>query len=304
MGEFTRASRPDDAMPANDAQSDGFTSSESPRLRVGLIGAGKAGTVIARALERVGHHCVAVNAVSQASQARAARMLPSSDRLDPFDVCLRADLIIVAVPDDAIEAVTSGLVAAGAISARHMVTHLSGRHGTHVLRAAEAAGATVFAAHPAMTLHGRDEDVFRLLECPFGITAEGDALAIAMALVFEIGGVPSAIAEADRVLYHAALAHASNHSVTLIAQSMEMLQRIGVDEPGRYLGPLVAATIERVLREGDAALTGPIARGDVETVHAHVDAIEASSLPTSTAATYRALANATAARHHKDLGTL
>lgn len=304
MGEFAGEPQPDDAMPASYSRPDGSTQPDSPRLRVGLIGAGRAGTVIARALERVGHHCVAVNAVSQASQGRAARMLPSSDLLDPIDVCQSADLIIIAVPDDAIEAVTIGLVAAGAITRRHMVLHLSGRHGTHVLRAAEAAGATVFAAHPAMTLHGRDEDVFRLHECPFGITADGDALAIAMALVFEIGGVPSVIADADRVLYHAALAHASNHGVTLIAQSMEMLQRIGVDEPGRYLGPLVAATVERVLREGDAALTGPIARGDFETVHAHIDAIDASSLPASTAATYRALANATATRHHKDLGSL
>ena len=304
MSEFVGASRPDHAMSASYSQPDDFTAPESPRLRVGLIGAGKAGTVIARALERVGHHCVAVNAVSQASQARARRMLPSSDVLDPLEVCQRADLVIIAVPDDAIQAVTNGLVAAGAITGRHMVMHLSGRHGTQVLRTAEATGATVFAAHPAMTLHGRDEDVFRLLECPFGITADGDALAIAMALVFEVGGVPSTIAEADRVLYHAALAHASNHSVTLIAQSMEILQHIGVDDPGRYLAPLVAATIERVLQEGDAALTGPIARGDVETVHAHVDAIEASLLPTSTASTYRALANATATRHHKDLGAL
>lgn len=277
---------------------------DSPRLRVGLIGAGRAGTVMARALERVGHHCVATNAVSDASRQRAARMLPSADVVDPISVCSKADLIIVAVPDDAIEPVVSGLVTAGAITARHMVMHLSGRHGTKVLQTAAAVGATVFAAHPAMTLHGSADDVLRLHDCPFGITADHDALAIAMALVYEIGGVPAVIAEADRVLYHAALAHASNHTVTLVAQSMEMLRLIGVDDPGRYLAPLVNATIERVLQEGDAALTGPIARGDVETVHAHVDAIDASTLPPTTAATYRALANATAARHHKDLGTL
>lgn len=283
---------------------DGATVSDSPRLRVGLIGAGRAGTVIARALERVGHHCVATNAVSDASRQRAARMLPSADVVDPLAVCDHADLIIVAVPDDAIESVVNGLAKAGGITSRHMVMHLSGRHGTKVLQAAATAGATVFAAHPAMTLHGRAEDVLRLHDCPFGITADHEALAIAMALVYEIGGVPSVIAEADRVLYHAALAHASNHTVTLIAQSMQMLQSIGVDDPGRYLGPLVNATIERVLQEGDAALTGPIARGDVETVHAHLDALDNSPLPASTPATYRALANATAARHHKDLGTL
>lgn len=296
MGELAEGARPDGA-PAPGQSTD-------PRLRVGLIGAGRAGTVIARALERVGHLCVATNAVSDASQERAARMLPSADVVDSLAVCAKADLVIVAVPDDAIEPVVSGLVTAGGITSRHMVMHLSGRHGTKVLQSAAAVGATVFAAHPAMTLHGRADDVLRLHDCPFGITAEQDALAIAMALVYEIGGVPSVIAEADRVLYHAALAHASNHTVTLVAQSMEMLRRIGVDDPGRYLGPLVNATIERVLQEGDAALTGPIARGDVETVHAHIDALDHSTLPASTAATYRALANATAARHHKDLGTL
>jgi len=283
---------------------DDGASAGSPRLRVGLIGAGRAGTVIARALERVGHNCVAVHAVSEASRSRAARMLPSADLLDPVALCRAVDLVIVAVPDDAIGPVVNGLVAAGGITSRLLVMHLSGRHGTGVLHAAADAGATVFAAHPAMTLHGRTEDVFRLAECPFGVTADGDALTIAMALVYEIGGVPSVIAEADRVLYHAALAHASNHSVTLIAQSMEMLDRIGVDDPGRYLGPLVAATVERVLHEGDAALTGPIARGDVGTVHAHIDAIETSGLPESTAATYRAMARATAARHKMDLGEL
>lgn len=275
-----------------------------PRLRVGLIGAGKAGTVIARALERVGHHCVAVNAVSDASRARAALMLPSSEILDAIDVCDHADLVILAVPDDVIASVCHGLVNAGAITRRHLVMHLSGRHGTAVLATAADVGATVFTAHPAMTLHARPDDVMRLVECPFGVTAEGDAQAIAMALVYEIGGVPSAIAEADRVLYHASLAHASNHSVTLIAQAMEILERIGVEDPGRYLQPLVETTIGRVLRDGDAALTGPIARGDVGTVHAHLDALDTAPLPASTPETYRALARATAARHRIDLGEL
>jgi predicted short-subunit dehydrogenase-like oxidoreductase (DUF2520 family) len=273
----------------------------TPRLRVGLIGAGRAGTVVARAFDRVGHHCVAVHAVSAASRERAARMLPSADVLDPIAVCAAADLVIVAIPDDAIESTVAGLVHSGAIAPRHIVMHLSGRHGTAVLRPAAELGAAVFAAHPAMTLHASQEDVQRLQHCPFGVTADGDALPIALALVYEIGGVPTVIAEADRVLYHAALAHASNHSVTLIAQSMEMLRSIGVEHDGEYLRSLLVATLERVLAEGDAALTGPIARGDWATVRAHLAALQASSLPTSTIETYRALAAATAARHGKRL---
>ena len=274
----------------------------SPRLRVGLIGAGRAGTVLARAFERVGHHCVAVSAVSGASRERAARMLPSADVLDPIALCAAADLIIVAVPDDVIAAVVDGLVATAAIGERHIVMHMSGRHGVEVLAGAQTVGATVFAAHPAMTLHARAEDVERLYHCPFGVTAGAEALPIALALVYEIGGVPTVIAEADRVLYHAALAHASNHTVTVLAQSMEMLRSIGIEHTGDYLRSLVATTVERTLLEGDAALTGPIARGDWATVRAHLDALAASALPPTTASTYRVLAQATASRHGKQLG--
>lgn len=269
-------------------------------LRVGLIGAGRAGSVVARALERAGHHCIALSAVSDASLLRAGRLLPSADVVDPITVCERADLIVVAVPDDGIESVVQGLVRAGAIGSRHYVMHLSGRHGTSVLRSAEAVGATVIAMHPAMTLHGRPEDVDRLLHCPFAITADGDALPVALALAYEMGGEPVVIGEEDRVLYHAALAHASNHAVTLIAQSMEILAGIGIADPGAYLRALVEATVERALHDGDAALTGPIARGDMATVRAHLQALASKARP-STTSTYRALAESTAERHGRHL---
>lgn len=265
-------------------------------LRVGLIGAGRAGSVIARALERVGHPCLAVSAVSDASRRRAAALLPSADVIDPMQVCERVDLILIAVPDDALASVAQGLVNAGAIQARHIVVHLSGRHGVAPLAPAAEVGATVIALHPAMTLHGRLEDVERLRHCPFAVTAADEALPIGQALVYEMGAVPHVIAESHRTLYHAALAHASNHGVTLLVQSMEMLQSIGVETPGDYLRPLAMASVEGALRDGDAALTGPVARGDFDTVRAHVRAIEASDLPGSTSLAYRAMAKATARR--------
>lgn len=276
--------------------------SDHPRLRVGLIGAGRAGTVVARALERVGHPCVAVDAISDAAKARAATLLPSADIHDAVDVCAAADLIIIAVPDSAIESVVAGLVANRAITARHLVMHLSGAHGTAALAAAAGVGATVMAVHPAMTLHGRFEDVQRLQHCPFAITADGEAVHIAQALVLEMGGEPVVIDEAHRLLYHAALAHASNHSVTVIAQSMELLSRIGVESPGEYLRQLVDASVEGALRDGDRALTGPIARGDFATVRQHLAAL--SDAPQNIRQTYIALARATAERQHRELDEL
>ena len=271
--------------------------SAHPQLRVGLIGAGRAGTVVARALERAGHPCVAVDAISDAAKARAARLLPAADIMDAMQVCAAADLIIIAVPDSEIASVVLGLVNCDSIESRHIVMHLSGAHGVSVLESAAQRGAMVIAAHPAMTLHGRSEDVQRLQHCPFAITAEAEAATIAQALVIELGGEPVLIAEQDRPMYHAALAHASNHSVTVLAQSMELLHRIGVSEPGAYLQQLVSASMEGALRDGDRALTGPIARGDFATVRAHLAAL--ANAPTNTRQAYAALARATADRQHR-----
>ena len=98
-------------------------------------------------------------------------------------------------------------------------------------------------------------------------------LPIAQALVVEMGAEPVAIAEGDRVLYHAALAHSSNHLVTLVAQASQLLGEVGVDAPERMLGPLLRATLENALASGESALTGPVARGDAGTVAAHAEAL-------------------------------
>ena len=88
-----------------------------------------------------------------------------------------------------------------------------------------------------------------------------------------MGAEPVVIAEADRPLYHAALAHGSNHVMTLLGESMQVLGQIGVTHPERVLGPLARATVDNALASGEDALTGPVARGDVATVAAHVAAL-------------------------------
>ena len=132
------------------------------------------------------------------------------------------------------------------------------------------AGALPLALHPAMTFTGTPVDVQRLAGCSFGVTAPEELRLAAEALVIEMGGEPEWIAEEARPLYHAALALGANHLVTLVAQSMELLRAAGVEAPDRMLGPLLGAALDNALRSGDAALTGPVARGDAGTVAAHV----------------------------------
>jgi predicted short-subunit dehydrogenase-like oxidoreductase (DUF2520 family) len=139
--------------------------------------------------------------------------------------------------------------------------------------------------------------VDRLLGTSFGITAPEVLRPAAEALVIEMGGEPVFISEENRDLYHAALAGAANHLVTLVAQSADLLKTAGVANPARLLGPLLSASLDNALRFGDAGLTGPVARGDAATVAAHVTALEAApSASTAAVAAYIALARLTADR--------
>ena len=245
--------------------------SERPaRLAVGVIGAGRVGAVLGAALATAGHHIVAASAVSDASARRVAELLPEARVLPPPEVAAVAELILLAVPDDVLPGLVEGLVAADAVRPGQLVVHTSGRYGVAVLDPATRRGALPLALHPAMTFTGRREDVSRLAGCSFGVTAPEPLRPIAEALVVEMGAEPQWVDEDRRPLYHAALANGANHLTTLVAESMDLLTRCGVESPARLLAPLLGAALDNALRSGDAALTGPVARGDAGTVAAHL----------------------------------
>jgi predicted short-subunit dehydrogenase-like oxidoreductase (DUF2520 family) len=264
------------------------------RLNVGVIGAGRVGTALAVALRRAGHRITAASAVSTASRERVDRYLSGTVVLQPADVVAAADLVLLAVPDDALAGLVAGLAATGAPLAGRMLAHTSGRHGLAVLEPATELGALPLALHPVMTFTGRADDADKLAGISFGVTAPTVLRPAAEVLVMEMGGEPVFIAEADRGLYHAALAGAANHLVTQVVQAEDLLKRAGVAQPARMLGPLLSAALDNALRLGDAGLTGPVARGDAETVAGHVDALRADA-PEALPA-YLALARLTAAR--------
>lgn len=237
---------------------------------------------------------MAVSGVSDASRQRAAELLPDVPLMSPADVLRHADLVLLTVPDDALPGLVEGLAETGSVRPGQLLVHTSGRYGAKVLDPALRAGALPLALHPAMTFTGTPVDVQRLAGCSFGVTAP-DALRLAAeALVIEMGGEPEWIAEENRPLYHAALALGANHLVTLVAQSMELLRTAGVSAPDRMLGPLLGAALDNALRSGDAALTGPVARGDAGTVAAHIAELRAHA-PAAVAG-YLAMARATADR--------
>nr|WP_300499882.1 DUF2520 domain-containing protein [uncultured Rhodococcus sp.] len=287
--------------------SHGFTADPAPaRLTVGIVSAGRVGTALGEAFERVGHLVVGCAAVSEASLRRVRTRLPESEILPVDEVAKRAELLILSVPDTELASIAAGLAATGAIAPGKIIVHTSGANGIGVLAPLTACGAIPLAIHPAMTFTGVPEDTDRLASACFGVTAADEiGYAVAQALVLELGGEPGHVAEENRTLYHAALAHGSNHLVTLIADALDAL-KIALDGPGfpgidtepeaarRVLAPLVTAALDNALRRGQSALTGPVARGDVAAVENHLEVL--GKVDVRIAAGYRALALRSAQR--------
>lgn len=282
------------------------------RLGIGVISAGRVGTALGVALERAEHVVVACSAISHASRQRAQRRLPDTPVLPVPDVAARAELLLLAVPDAELAGLVSGLATTGAVRPGTIVVHTSGANGISVLAPLAELGCIPLAIHPAMTFTGADEDIARLRDACFGITAADEiGYAIAQSLVLEIGGEPFGVREDARSLYHAALAHAGNHVITVLLDAVEALraaltgqellgQELVDDAPGglaeRVIAPLARASLENALQRGQGALTGPVARGDAPAVARHLDAL--GQVDPELAEAYRANSLRTAQRAH------
>ncbi|MTD14703.1 DUF2520 domain-containing protein [Nakamurella sp. YIM 132087] len=245
---------------------------------MGLVGAGRVGVVLTSALAAAGHPVAGVHARSDASWDRASAALGDVRRVaDPTE--LRdgsVGLLLLAVSDTALPSVVAELAAAGRWDGV-TAAHVAGTYGIGVLDPLTAQGAEPLAVHPAMTFTGAvDLETARLRGSRFAITGSPAGAAVGTRLVLDVGGVPVAVPEQARSLYHAAVVHACNHVVTLIAQAGEMLRAAGVDDP-EVLRASSTAALDNALKAGIGALTGPVSRADTGTLHSHLAAIGAAT---------------------------
>ncbi|MCI7551314.1 MAG: DUF2520 domain-containing protein [Actinomycetaceae bacterium] len=270
------------------------------RMGIGIISAGKVGVILGKALRAAGHQIIGAYASSPESRERLETILPGVPALSVQQIVERSEMVLLALPDDELAPLVEGLAKLGAWQSGQIVAHTAGRYGVSVLDSAREAGALPVAIHPAMTFTGTSIDSYRLQGCPFGVTATAPLLPIGHALVTEMGGMPFTIAESDRGVYHAALAHGANHLVTVVTQATRMLESIGIEQPGEFIRPLVHAAMEGALESGEALLTGPVVRGDSGTVaeHLHIlrEVAEADPSMADIAPSYTELAAATTRR--------
>jgi predicted short-subunit dehydrogenase-like oxidoreductase (DUF2520 family) len=240
-------------------------------LPAGVIGFGRVGAAVAGALAAADHPVVAVTARSPGSRERADVILPSVPVVAAAEVADRAGLVFVTVPDSVIAPLAEQLAAHWRPG--QIVVHMAGSLGVEVLDPVARAGGIVLAIHPVMTFAGTSLDIVRLRGTPFAVEATPGMVALAEALVMELGGWPFRVPAGGRAAYHAALSHAANHLVTLLSQAIGILDQVGIENPSALLGPLTKVALDGALSQGIGALTGPAARGDQVTLTAHVEAL-------------------------------
>jgi predicted short-subunit dehydrogenase-like oxidoreductase (DUF2520 family) len=184
--------------------------------------------------------------------------------------------LILAVPDEVVPEMAMAVAELGPAPEGCVALHCSGALSTEVLAPLHARGYPVGSLHPLQTLASPVSGADLLPGSAFAVSGERDAVAVARRLVNALGGVPLTIPIAGRALYHASAVMASNFTLTMLAASARVLIQAGApaDEALDALLPLVRGTLDNLDELGPAgALTGPIARGDVETVRLHLRAL-------------------------------
>jgi predicted short-subunit dehydrogenase-like oxidoreductase (DUF2520 family) len=261
-------------------------------LDLGIIGYGRVGEAFATALTSAGHRAVAICTRSPGRRAAAQDRFPHGLVDSPADVAGVADVIFITTPDDSIASIADSLSRDRALSAGQVVVHASGRHGLGVLDAVTASGAARAAVHPVMTLPGGHVGADMLKGAVFGVAADATAASRVAQLVADMGGRPVHVPDEARALYHASLVLGGNFLGTLTNAAVELLRAAGITDPATAIGPLLRASVDNALVQGERAMTGPVRRNDTETLHAHLEALrrDAPDLVDS----YRALSVLTA----------
>ncbi len=258
-----------------------------------VIGLGKVGETLARLFYQHGYRIAAVSSRS-ADRAAAVANMVHADVRDPLGAVNAADLTLLTVPDDVIASVANRIADGGVIADRRIV-HTSGVLDARALDDLQQRGAVVGSFHPAYPFADVESALNGLPGSAFAVEAEDERLRgwlIEMAAA--LNGVVMVIPPGGKVLYHAALVITSNYMVTLYAVARDLLTGIGADSAAaeQALNALVSGTAANLGVVGvPAALTGPLVRGDVGTIRAHLAALDAAN--PAAAALYRQLARAT-----------
>jgi predicted short-subunit dehydrogenase-like oxidoreductase (DUF2520 family) len=245
--------------------------------KAAIVGTGRLGTSLGRALAKAGYRLVGLSDSNLAAARRARRIIGQGLAADaPARAAEEAEVVFLCVPDEAIRPAAAALARSGVDWRGKVVFHTSGLTPAAALRPLRARGASTASFHPVQSFPLPTTPPERFRGTSVGLEGDAKALAAGRKIVRALGGRPLMLRGRDKALYHAACSLVSNLLVPLFDLACEALERAGIP-PERIEGvllPLLEGTLQAVKQINRAeALTGPLARGDAETVRRHLRAL-------------------------------
>lgn len=253
-------------------------------MRFGIIGAGIVGTAIAIRLEQAGHRLVGVHTRSEGSYARFCTYL-TWEKLPLEEWITEADLVFITTQDGMIRTAAEELTAKNLYKEGQIWIHCSGSTSSRVMQVNKELPIKYLSLHPLQAFAGIEQAVNLIPGTHFGI--EGDEEKIGLEIVTQLGGIPHRLDPQQKPLYHAGAVVASNYLVTLAGLAVQLFEEAGIGrgEALESLLPLMKGALQNLEKVGlPQALTGPIARGDVDVIRGHLE-----QMPVKIDPVYRAL---------------
>jgi predicted short-subunit dehydrogenase-like oxidoreductase (DUF2520 family) len=250
---------------------------------VAIIGAGRVGSSVGFLLKRAGYAVTAVAARTAATAEKAVAFIGGGEPLaDVIKAASKAEIVFITTPDRDIREVCNTISTGGGLKRGSLAVHMSGAHSLEFLNAARTAGSYRAAIHPLQSLASREQGIKNLPGSYFRIEADSEALKMAKEIVKALGGIELVMPKwsSDKestALYHAGAVVVSNYFVALVDYGLKFYQALGADKKDalKAVLPLIRGTLDNIETLGiPDALTGPIMRGDTQTVRDHLDAMQ------------------------------
>jgi len=248
---------------------------------IAIVGCGKVGTVLGRFLIKEGYAVIGVASKSISSAKQTASKVNTDNYSDvPWEITKAADVVFITTPDGIIADTCNSISTNNGFCKNSVVLHCSGSLESTILSSAKKCDATIGSMHPLQSIASKEVDKSPFQGIIMSVEGEQNAVDIAKKIVTDLGASCITIRTEGKTLYHASAVVASNYLVALLDLALKLIQASGVTDKEAFnvLKPLINGTLSNIEKAGTTdALTGPIARGDCDTVKTHIKKIEQSS---------------------------
>jgi len=246
--------------------------------RFAIVGAGKVGSALARLLSGAGYAFLGAASRSLESAQKACDFAGGGRAtVNASELTRDADLVFITTPDDAIGEACARIAQAGGFRPGAVVAHCSGAHPSTILESARACRSHIGSMHPLQSFATAEQAVNILPGSFCCIEGDAEAVEVLTDVAERLKARVMQIPTEGKALYHAAAVTACNFLVALENAAIKLDQAAGIDRDKALesLLPLIKGTVNNLEKVGiPQCLTGPIARGDIETTRRHLEAMQ------------------------------